>query len=536
MALGRPQIVTSDNAFTFWGDTPTFNSAAVASNRLSRDRRIGALEVPGRNSRADSNGFGALPPAVIGEAKRYFGPKVIKPYARNAAQQLLTVRRPRPFYIKAVVIGAGIAFGGPAVLCTPSRRGITKSRLFPPAVVTPVVTAVFTGPKTKLLPARRPVAKSHLGPMGSPAVVYDPLKVKLAYSLRGKPRSRLQPPTVVDPSIVFNGPAVLLTPSQRGVPKSRLVPPMVVTPAPFASVLVTKLAPSKRGHTMSHLGPMGQPAVVYAPVTVKLTYSVRGKPYSRLQPPTEVFPFFARPTDVTLARIRPVRTYPVLHRPTDLVDQADLGSVRIHLAYSLRGKPRSRLLPPAVVAPVLARAIDTTLVRIRPVPTYSSQKAPIVVFTAVELSGPRVALSPSSRGAPRSLLKPPTVVALPRTFKGVKAPLVRIRPALVHSILRKPIVVRGAVELSGPLTHLAYSRRGRPTYWLKLTDITIPICYGCVTGFDYASWATGSDAAALVSGSDTGGLVSGSDSAGTAQGTAAPGGNVDGGDARREGC
>jgi hypothetical protein len=75
------------------------------------------------------------------------------------------------------------------------------------------------------------------------------------------------------------------------------------------------------------------------------------------------------------------------------------------------------------------------------------------------------------------------------------------------------------------------------TIWrLIRTEVEAPICFGCVTGFDYAAWATGGDDAGCATGTDTGAQVAGSDSAGTALGAAAPGGNVDGGDARREGC
>jgi hypothetical protein len=420
---------------------------------------------------------------------------------------------------------------GPMVQLAPSSRGKPKSRLAPSAVVTPEVTATFAGPRVTLAPSRRGKPKPRLAPPSvvftaveldgpnvtlarirpprtlallrkpvvidnSPQVYY--LATTLAYSSRGKPLSFLRRPTDLVDAADLGLVHVHLAYSRRGTPKSRLSPPAVVGPVLARSILV-HLAPSSRGKAKPHLS---APAVV-APVLaraivtklvqirpvrttyvlrrptdlvdaadlgyvrVHLAYSLRGKPKSRLSPPAVVAPVLARAILVRLARIRPVATHSILRRPTDLVDQADIGFVRVHLAYSLRGKAKPHLSPPAVVAPVLARSIDVSLVRIRPVPTRSRLGPPVVVYLAVELSGPEVTLAPSFRGKPKSHLGPATDLVDQQDLGRIKVTLAPQRRGAPHSSLKPATVVFTAVELSGPEVTLVRIRPPQTRWFLR---------------------------------------------------------------------
>lgn len=428
----------------------------------------------------------------------------------------------------AVTFGA-VTYGGPGVRLAPSSRGRAKSRLAPPVVVNPEATDTFYGPKVelarirpvrtlaRLLPvpaAFQPVGsvavtlayssrgkpRSFLRPMGGPAVVYAPIRVTLvrnkpqptttflrapadtvgledqgrvsttlAYSRRGRPRSRLAPPVVIDlrPQTYFI--AVELAPSFRGKPTSFLGAPTDLSDAQDIGQLKTHLAYSRRGAPKSKL----RAPVVVAPVLARaigtsLAYSLRGKAKPELRPPVVVDAFRIPVVSVTLAPSSRGIPKSRLSPPTDLVDAADLGTVEITLAPSRYPHPKSRLGPPTVVAPVLARPILTQLARITPAPTVAVLREPVVIdlrpqtyFVATTLV--RITPPPTT-----SKLRPPTATLVPGYPVDLQAEiqLVRITPPPTMSILRKPVVV-APVLARAIATHLAYSRRGKPKSILR---------------------------------------------------------------------
>lgn len=420
----------------------------------------------------------------------------------------------------------------------PSSRGIPKSKLFPPAVVGPVLARPLDEELTVILAkAERPKTTSRLFP---PAVLAPVLAraiyVHLAPSTRGRPKSELFPPAVVAPVLapaIDEEIVVILSKAERPKTISRLYPPTVVFPF-IATPIKVELVRIRPPRTVAKLAPPTVVAPILArAISTHLAYSLRGKPksilrlpvppetfppihediavqlvlayrerktISRLSPPTVVFPFFARAIDVTLVRIRPVATRWLLGKPTDLVDQADVGYVKVHLAYSLRGKTKSRLQPPTVVAPVLAQPIRVELVRIRPAAVHSILRKPTVIdvrpqtyyvstWLTYSLRGePKSYLRPDSkfapqpaarytilthlayqsRGKPKSKLRPPTVVtAATPYFRREPVTLVRIRPRRTIALIRRPIDLVDRDDLGFVRVHLAYSLRGRPKSILR---------------------------------------------------------------------
>lgn len=356
----------------------------------------------------------------------FFGPTVHRAYSLRGRPKS-KLNRP------AVVTPAAVqTFTGPRTHLAYSSRGRTITQLRTPMVVLAAVVQTFAGPETHLARITPPRVHSRLAPPTDTVGLEDQGRVKvwLAYSLRGKAKPRLNPPTVVAPVLA---PPILvsLAPSSRGKAKPKLSRPAVVA---FFAALPTaiSLAYSLRGRPKSILRrPIVVAPVLARPVEVELAYSRRGRPKSRLQPPTVVFPFLARPLDITLARIRPPHTIAELRPPTDTTGLEDQGQVRVHLAPSFRGRPLNHLFPPTVVAPVLA--------------------APVAVTLAA-----------SFRGTPKSKLSAPTVVAPVLTLHEAIVRLARITPPPVHSILRKPVVIDLRPQVRYLATSLAYSRRGAP--------------------------------------------------------------------------
>ena len=350
-----------------------------------------------------------------------------------------------------------------------SLRGRPKSRLALPTVVAPVLARPVATKLTRI----RPVATRWL--LGPPVDLVDQqdigaLRAHLAYSLRGKPKSRLVPPTVIAPVLA---PPILVAAaaSSRGIPKSRLSAPVVVQAFRIPVVSVA-LAPSSRGKTKPFLG---RPTDLVDSqdlgiVRAHLAPGFRGAPKSRLRSPTAVFPFFARPTDVTLVRIKPVPTQYFLGRPTDLVDREDLGFVRAHLAYSLRGKPKSFLRAPS--------SIDLTPQVYYPAVSlaYSRRGTPKSHLPQASLYQPqpkaeydlRVALAYSSRGEPKSRLNPPTVVTAATPYlRSIETTLVRIRPPRTIWRLGQPADTVGPEDQGSVAITLAYSERGKAKSFLR---------------------------------------------------------------------
>lgn len=408
-----------------------------------------------------------------------------------------------------------------------NRVPAVHSRLQPPATLQVVAAAVYYGPSVTLAPSRRPIAKSRLLPVPSAFQPVGDLRVTLAYSLRGKPKSRLSAPTVVGP-VLARPILVHLAPSSRGKAKPHLSPPTVVAPVLARPALVklarirpprtiailrrpvdlvdrddvgtlkVHLAYSRRGAPKSRLAP---PTVISyfqaRPTLVVLAPSSRGVPKSRLEPPTVVAPVLARPIDVTLAPQRRGVAKSRLRPPIDLVDQADVGSLRVHLTYSRRGTAKSILHPPVppetfrgiqahltpskrgkprsffIATPIARQAVElsgpkVTLVRIRP-PRTISRLPQASLYQAVPKAERdlKITLAPQRRGTPKSKLRPPTVIrAATPYFRDLPITLAPQARGKAKSFLRPPVVLR---QFSAAPIHvtLAPQRRGAPKSRLR---------------------------------------------------------------------
>jgi len=298
-------------------------------------------------------------------------------------------------------------------------------------------------------------------------------------------KSTLRPPQVVSQPAIYFGPEVELVadgrskPSQyvnQRAPYSRLQPPAVIGAGKVNPGLRIKLTtPSEVERRRQFLRyQLSPPTVVNAAQTfsgqkVFLAPSHGGKTQSQLSPPTAVFPFIARPIDVTLARITPPPTASDLAAPIVVSVGGNLGWTAISLAPSKRGRPKSHLFPPSVVA--VQEAVygpDVHLTRIRPPKILSGLGDPAVVNAASgPQGGPLVSLAPQSRGRPKSLLRPAVVVAVAEVLYGLSVTLVRIRPLRARWLLRPPVDVIEPFEFGVLRTNLTYSRRGRPFSFLS---------------------------------------------------------------------
>ncbi len=476
--------------------------------------------------------LGVFPPQAVVHAPITITLVRIRPPQRAALLRPPTVVQP-----------AGQVFYGPSTSLAYSRRGRPLSQLRPPTVVFTAVElfgpevslarirpartlavlfepvgeeVIYFAPAVTLAPSRRPVTISILGVFPPQAVVHAPLNVHLTYSRRGKPVSFLRgfPTGAFD---VYEGPTVHLAYSRRGTPKPRLAPPTVVAAAAVFYGPLTHLVRIRPRPTVHLLGVFPPQAVVYAPVQVHLTYSVRGKPKSFLrQPPFVLAPF--APITTSLARNKPKRTVAVLREPTVVQPRTLLFfGPKTSLAYSRRGKPKSTLRPPRVIGagrffrgllvnlvtdrkriaqervlqraphsvlrpPVVLRLqeFDLSLRRIRKELAYSLRgrpqhdlRPPVVVRTAVEIYGPETSLAPSRFPRPISLLQPPRVVDYP-PFRGLVVSLAPSRFPTPKPQLQPPAVV-GKAPFRGILTHLTRNAP-RPTVALikPPTKVRVP--------------------------------------------------------------
>lgn len=371
------------------------------------------------------------PPTVVDIPEFFSGPQI--------TLTRITVPPKRGLLRPPAVIGAGVVNPGLRIrLTTPSEverlRQNVSYKLSPPTVL--FTPEVFFGPKTHpTLKSRRPVATYDLGP---PIVVSRGgnlgwIGISLAPSSRGRPKSKLSPPTVLEVAQAFYGPEVSLAPSSRGVPRSRLIPPAAIGAGVVFPGLRRMLVFGKRPVTKSRLSP---PAVITAVVTevfygpqVWLALSRRGNPFSLLQPPAVVAPvlFFGPATE---------------------------------LAPSFRGTPKSRLEPPAVVSqpPAYQQVLPPWLTYSRRGKAKSFLKPPTRVFPFI--ARPTViSLVAQARGKPKSFLQPPRVVHLAVEILGPEISLARIRPPRVHSRLQPPAVVTAREIARAFQINLTYSRR-----------------------------------------------------------------------------
>lgn len=344
------------------------------------------------------------------------------------------------------VIGAGVRFSGTGTLLTRSRRLSATQRQGKSTLGQP--QGIFN--QTAMRPIegylapvrdRRPPTSSHFsgptvtGVPSPPQPVLGGIGVQLVQIRPPAVQSKLGPPILATVSTPLEPIQGFLAPFTRPpAVHSRLGRPILAAVvAQVYSGPVVHLARSTRPRTLSELRPPTVVAPVLAPpVEVKLAPQKRGIPRSILRPPTVVAPVLARPIRVELAPQKRGVPRSIL-RPPAVVAPVLARPLALHLAYSVRGKPKYRLSPPVAVAPVLARHEILQLVQIRPPAVHSVLRPPVVVLGAVELSGPEVTLAPSKRGRAKPFLLP-----VPEAFQPVGQLVV----------------------------HLTYSRRGKPIYRL----------------------------------------------------------------------
>lgn len=465
--------------------------------------------------------------------------------ARLEAQQ----RAPHSHLPLVIGTAAGVAFYGPKVYLAPSRRPVVKSRLSAPTTL-----RIFTGPKITLAGQTRLDEKRRRGRV----IVINPatlepesvelreetilvvlagraraefqrraphsfyrglifyrqtsvIDITLARIRPPQTRSRLRPPITLQ---VFSGPRVYLTRHSRGAPKSKLRPPTVVTQptevffgpkvklsgrvqiemvrrAPHSKlrpgiVEPSLRAPDRRLTILTRLVRI-RPAPVHSKIGVGISERRLQQPDRRLRILT------------VLSRIRPPQTRSKL--PLSLFRRPVETKVRVTLARIRPPTVHSRLTKPLLARPPFFGP-ETTLVRIRPAQTRS--KLRLVIFRRPVETKIHVWLAPSSRGRPKSRLRPPVVV---HGFiaRPILVSLQRIRPPAIRSRLRPPTVIGAAVTFFGPVVHLV--RITPPGIRSFLTHVFAPFIrkHGDVCGTDSATQkVTGtSSAPSKISGTDS---------------------------------
>jgi hypothetical protein len=210
-----------------------------------------------------------------------------------------------------------------------SLRGKAKYVLGKPVVIDLTPQVFYLG--VNLVRIRPPRTTAFYTGVVVAAETAEPISVTLAYQSRGKPKSKLRPPIDLVDREDLGEVKVTLSPQSRGRAKSRLFG-IVYEARVYAPISVT-LAPSTRGKTLSGLG---RPFVVRAPAPytlfgpmVQYVASPRQGRAShwKLGAPTVIGPpaAFFGPT-VTLVRIRPPRTMWLL-RAAVVVDDICFGTV-----------------------------------------------------------------------------------------------------------------------------------------------------------------------------------------------------------------
>jgi hypothetical protein len=462
-------------------------------------RGPGVLRVARKTRLEQVRHFGSArlrPPVVVAEEAAPFTARPVETHlASKVPQQSGLVRRqPRSRLFPPVVLGINYIFPGPGMLFAPRPKPQTLSFLRPPAVVEQPVVEVYFGPQVTLARIRPAPTAVALRP---PTVVHGAVELSgpetsLAPSTRlGRaPHTRLIPPAVVGAGLAFAPPAISLTYSQRGKPKSRLSAPAVVQAAvveAFYGPQIT-LAPQRRGAPHSRLAPpivIGA-GIVYAPIRGHLTYSRRGRPLSQLGAPQVVgAPFVAAPVQVALTRIRPQRTTTALGVfPPQAVVHA---SVTVTLVRILPPQRAVVLQPPVVVqaAEHVFFAPSTSLTYSRRGKPRSRLAAPAVIGAGIDFGPPFMQLAYSRRGEALSRLTPPAVVAAPTLFFGPEVTLTRIRPRPTTTTLG--VFPPQAVVYAPISVHLAYSRRGQPISFLRGLPVGASNVYvGPVTHLAYS--------------------------------------------------
>lgn len=500
--LFAPSVV--GNPIAFFGP----GRSLAPSSRGKPDSKLFAPAVIGNPIAFSGPGRSLAPSATTDirrKARSRLFPPTFVPLVRPTLVRLAASKRGRPTSVlhAPAVVGAGVVFAAVKRTLVASRRGKPSSRLSPPSVVTAVALSV---------PTKISLVKAQLGRRG---------------------RSRNYGPAVIGGGVVFAPLEIHLTPSRRGKPLSKISPPIVVvTFAPVGGPTKINLAraiPIRRGRVT--YGPTQvATGIVFAPLEIRLAASRRGKPTSKLAPPRVVVAVAQlAPTKISLARTSVVRrSRSTTYGPAVVAGGIVFAPVELHLSTSRRGKTQSFLRPMGPVAAVagtlvlhfapatnLGRtphshlfepaAIGAGIVfpglygKTAPSPTQGRKPnsrlfAPAVVASTRAFYGPRVRVSPSTRGVPNSRLAPPAVVGAGIVFAPISgrltpsptqarrqrskivrifvSPIVAVYPtariALApskrgrpFSHLRAPVVVGGGIVFPGPGRGLAVSRRGK---------------------------------------------------------------------------
>ena len=369
-----------------------------------------------------------------------------------------------------------------------SRRGIAKYRLSAPVVV--FLAVEIYGPEVHLTRIKPPPTTSFIKPPTDVSDAQDigVLDTHLTYSRRGAPKYHLSPPAVVAP-VVSYGPFQWLTYSRRGEPKYFLrLPTVVSSPPAYRQVVPPWLTYSRRGRPIYFLNPPTRVFPFIArPEQVFLAPQTRGAPSYFLKPPTVVrLAVEIYGPETWLTRIKPRPTTTFLRPPTDVVDERDIGLVRVHLAPSRHVTPKYFLSPPAVVGRAPFRGIQVHLTRIKPRAVITFRQAAVVraPFFARAIQVHLTRIKPRKT---RTLLKPPTVVRPAEYFYGPDVHLTRIKVPLALSALKPPTVVGAAEAFYGPLTTLVRIRPPRTMHFLRVVLVAFRRPHGDVCGFDIAT-------------------------------------------------
>jgi len=421
------------------------------------------------------------PPAIVTAAavQIFFGPSITY-WAAVKSKQSSGLSRRLPFSSKLrppAVVGGGISWHGPGVYLTRSYRRPGVGHLRPPAVVT--AAQIFFGPKVYLnvmLPERRRSTVTRRSPdydLRPPVITATngQIKTSLVRIRRVRTDYKLSAPAVVTTPVtdVFYGPQTWLTYSRRGKPLNGLGKTPLVEQDRLGGTMVV-LAPQRRPiakyFLRNYIVAVAAAQIYYGPA-VHITRGRRSKAQYVLRAPRVVFTAVELSgPEVWLTYSRRGTPTSFLRPPADTIGLEDQGRVQVHLAPSKRGQPLYRLSPPVVV--FLAVEIygpEVHLARIKPPPTISFLKPPTDVSDQQDIGLLKTHLTYSRRGTPSYFLRGFSIAAFD-VYAGPKVKLVLGRRPVTKSHLSPPAVVAPVVSY-GPFLWLTYSRRGEPKYFLR---------------------------------------------------------------------
>lgn len=395
-----------------------------------------------------------------------------------------------------------------ALVTRPYVSQRTRYQLRLPAVTGDAI--IFRAPKIELAqtPRRYYKTRNRLAPPTVLAFFARAIQISLA--LREKlpwraPDSKLRPPAAVDASVTFRPVQTKLVRNPGGKPKSRLNPPsvlgaVVVTVFRPVQVALTKVLPFKR--PASRLRPPSSvgDALTFRPVQKTLVQPPRQsrKNVSDLRPPTILY-FLAYPIRVLNSKWRPpTPTHPKL-RPPAVIDAATVfRAVRVYVVeppvQAVR-KAKSRLsLPVAPAAPVIGRALQVHLVQ-PPMQAVRKAKArlqaPTVVGAAVVFRAIQIHLvQPPVQAVrkARSILRAPAAVSIFLAYPIrvlLAKTFLRSKPPRTQGEIRPPIVVAASLTFRPPFVKLVRRPRqaggARNVGWRKVPGLQDILQF--VTGF-----------------------------------------------------